>query len=81
MNSAVASPASQASLDEIIDKAIQVPRPGTSFALPALAGSSDSLLVARLAGRSGTGAGVTRRTLAVVAAAAPDAQRLAEEVA
>jgi len=81
LNSAVASPASQASLDEIIDKAIQVPRPGTSFALPALAGSSDSLLVARLAGRSGTGAGVTRRTLAVVAAAAPDAQRLAEEVA
>ncbi|MEK9777064.1 MAG: transcription-repair coupling factor, partial [Quisquiliibacterium sp.] len=67
-----------------------MPRRGTSFALPSLAGSSDSLLIATLASQLQSTPSAdseddlvqTRsRTLAVFTANAPDAQRLSEEVA
>ena len=92
MNSAVLGPASQALLDEIIERSIRVPRPGTVFALPQLAGSADALLIAQLARSPGTrsqtpsgtqpetGPATASRTLAVIAAGALDAQRLADEV-
>ena len=73
-------PASHPSLDKIIERAIQVPRPGTSFALPPLAGSSDALLIARLARVPARTQDAPSRTLAVITAGALDAQRLAEEV-
>ncbi len=85
MNSAVLRPASQALLDEIIERSIRVPRPGTAFALPSLAGSADALLIAQLARspepRPESRPETASRTLAVIAAGALDAQRLADEVA
>ena len=53
---------------------VPAPKAGTVFALPACTGSADALLLAALAARE-------RRLLAVIAAGAPDAQRLADEMA
>ncbi len=51
-----------------------LPRAGARVDLPALAGSSDALALAEIAGRAGG------RLLAVVTASAADAQRLLEEI-
>ena len=72
------APARPASLDELIDRTIRTPRPGTSFALPTLGGSSDALLIARLARRDKSATG---QVLAVLTASANDAQRLTAEIA
>ncbi len=64
-----------AALDALLD-AQPAPSPGQVRTLPRCHGSADALLLARLAVRE-TAAG---RALAIVAADAPDAQRLAEEI-
>ncbi len=64
-----------AALHALLD-AHPAPAAGQARTLPRCHGSADALLLAALAGRE-AGAG---RTLAIVVAAAPDAQRLAEEI-
>ncbi|WP_183964308.1 transcription-repair coupling factor [Quisquiliibacterium transsilvanicum] len=77
---------------EVLARNIKTPKPGAVHTLPRATGSSDALLIAHLA-RAGLPAPTApagappdpaqqpARALAVIAASAPDAQRLADEIA
>jgi len=84
LNSALAHATTAASPGDALVHSIRPPRPGTSFVLPATAGSADAWLIATLARRDvapTAGHAQQRRVLAVITEVAVDAQRLADEIA